>query len=337
MKYVYVYTLTTVKTTNEDKLRVKNASCIPFASLTEFNSNRMTACLGFCHRNTKRLIPLAGDYSLKNNDYYILGMSDRKNLGPSGGVILYYIMKVDEVLTYATAHERFPEWRAASFANPRHGPLPIVPIDNSRLLDQMKSKKLYVVSKNGAIINSYDFVQRSEEKKALWTKVKAKYRKSYFMFRVDRYDREFIDLESTREGGKHIKEIAGKPCILYRYIPGSHHSAVQIAFDDLAYERPHRQMPKRNGDRFFVSYSKNRFFGQTVTDSLDRYEVFEINDEIFKIFRKKIRSIRGLEYSKKVTKRTARGPQPHNKKINPLFFDGNDATRLLEIVAPDLM
>lgn len=340
MKIIYIYTVDTVKYINGE---VINKSPIPFASKTEYNSGKTTSCLGFCHLNLKRLIPLNNDYSLKN-DYYTIGLTNSKTLGPNGGVFIYYIMKIEDIITYATAYERFPEWRADNYRTPEERPIPIRPIVENEPLKDIKSRMLYIIDENDEVIYSFPYKHTKEDRKSTHNEIKTKItEKTKIYLRIDAYDYEFIKNERKLEAKNFINQEENNFSIIYEYIPNSHHNEVDIAFKDVrvrkaSYPSDIKVTPikRRNGDRLFVSYSNFKFFRKTLSSENGFYQShFEINEEIMKIIRKNIIKYVNTPYMESVKEKTPRGKEPRRANINPLIITGEDASELLELITPE--
>jgi len=340
MKIIYIYTVDTVKYKNGE---VINESSIPFASKTKYNSGKATSCLGFCHLKLKRLIPLSDDYQLKN-DYYIIGLTNSKTLGPNGGVFIYYIMKIEDIITYATAYKRFPEWRADNYRTPEKRPIPIRPIVENEPLKDIKSGMLYIIDKNDEVIYSFPYRHTKEDRKNTHNEIKSKItEKTKICLRIDDYDYEFIKNERKLEAKNFINQEGNNFSIIYEYISNSHHNEVDIAFNDVRVRKasyPSKvevaSIKRRNGDRLFISYSNFKFFGKTLSSENGFCQSpFEINEDIMKIIRKSIVNYVDTSYIESVKEKTPRGNNPRQANINPLIIYGENASELLELVAPE--
>jgi len=339
MKFIYLYTVDTAKVKNNN---VSNTTPVPFASRTAFNSGEVTSCLGFCHINLKRIIPLNNDYSL-NNDYYIIGITNSKTLGPNEGIFIYYIMKVEEIITFATAYERFPEWRADNYKKAKKRPIPIRPITNNYLMKHMETRRLYLVNENNEIIKSFPYKFKTKDQRVIHETIKNNFNNMSICVKVDSYDHEFIVKEKKLEAGKFINQENNYFSIIYKYIPKVHHNEVQIAFKDLKKQKKshpfkiqNTQSNQRNGDRFFISYRNFKYFGMTSSSEFDFCNsYFEIEDEILNILKSNLRKYVSDTYMKSINRRTPRGKNPHMAKINPLVIKGKDVSKILDIIAPE--
>jgi len=287
------------------------------------------------------MIPFKDDYSLRN-DYYIMGITNAKTLGPDGGTLIYYLMKVEEIITFATAYERFPEWRADNSNNPSEKPIPIKPIDDNALTTHMESGKIYLIDRTNEIVQSFPFSGNNKSQKRIWDNIEKVSANMRVCVKVDSYDDDFIGKEIKLEAKRFIKKDNKTFSIVYECIPKAHHNAVTIGFKDLKkrkvsylFESKGEPVNRRNGDRLFISYSTFKYFGKTLSPDSECCQPFEINKEMIDIFKSNISKYSNENYVKTVSCRRPRGIYPRGGRINPLIITGDDASRILELIAPE--